>query len=103
VSDMNGLGPVVDLAEMHRRQKEKEQIPAYSVGTPEFALQVRVDLGSGGTLSFRNALDKVATLLDADGFTVEEFKHCAYAGQDQNGTPIFQVVARVSETERSFS
>ena len=101
MSDMNGIGPVVDLGEMKRRQQEKEQVPAYSVGSPEFALQVGVPI-INGTLSFRDALDRAATLLDADGFTVEEVKHCAFAGQDQQGNAIFQVLVRVSDTEAPF-
>jgi hypothetical protein len=94
---MNGLGPVVDLGEMHRRQKEKEQVPRYSVGSPEFALPVGTS-----SLSFREALDRAATILDQDGFTIEEVKQCAFAGQDQNGAVIFQVVVRVSETEKAY-
>jgi hypothetical protein len=97
MSDMNGIGPAVDLAEMHRRQKEKEQVPRYSVGLPEFALPVGVE-----RMSFRDALDRAAVMLDQDGFTVEEIKHCAFAGIDQTGAAIFQVVVRVSETERSL-
>jgi hypothetical protein len=101
MSDINGIGPVVDLGEMQRRQREKEQVPRYNVGTPEFVLQVGVEIVNG-KLSFRDALDRAATLLDADGFTIEEVKHCAFAGQDQNGAAIFQVVVRVSETEKAF-
>jgi hypothetical protein len=97
VSDMNNIGPVLDLGEMKRRQREKEQVPAYSVGSPEFALPVGTS-----TLSFPEALDRAASILDQDGFTVEEVKHCAFAGQDQNGNVIFQVVVRVSETETGF-
>jgi hypothetical protein len=101
VTDMNGIGPVVDLGEVHRRQKEKEQVPAYSVGSPEFALQVGVQ-PNNDQLSFRDALDKAAVLLDRDGFTIEEVKHVAFAGLDQNGVPVFQVVVRVSDTEVPF-
>jgi hypothetical protein len=101
MSEMNGVGPVVDLGEVHRRQKEKEQVPRYSVGSPEFALQVGVQ-PKNGQLSFRDALDKAAVLLDQDGFTIEEVKHVAFAGLDQNGVPVFQVVVRVSATEVPF-
>ena len=101
MSDMNGIGPVVDLGRMQRRQQEKAKVPAYSVGSPEFALQVGVEV-IDGQLSFRAALDRAATLLDADGFTIEEVKHCAFAGQDQNGATVFQVVVRVSDTEAPF-
>jgi hypothetical protein len=73
MSDINGIGPVVDLGEMQRRQREKEQVPRYNVGTPEFVLQVGVEIVNG-KLSFRDALDRAATLLDADGFTIEEVK-----------------------------
>jgi hypothetical protein len=97
MNDMNGVGPVVDLGEVQRRQQEKAKVPAYAVGSPEFALPVGTS-----TLSFREALDRAATILDADGFTVEEVKHCAFAGQDQNGSVIFQVVVRVSETEKAY-
>jgi hypothetical protein len=101
MNDMNGTGPVVDLGAVQRRQREKEQVPAYTVGTPEFALQVGVQI-INGILSFRDALDRAATLLDADGFTIEEVKHCAFAGQDQQGVAVFQVVVRVAETETPF-
>ena len=101
MNDMSGSGPVVDLGEMKRRQQEKEQVPAYSVGSPEFALQVGVQ-PNNGQLSFRDALDKAAVLLDQDGFTIEEVKHVAFAGLDQNGVPVFQVVVRVSDTEVPF-
>ena len=97
MSDMNGIGSVLDLGEIQRRQKEKEQVPPYNVGSPEFALPVGTS-----SLSFREALDRAATILDQDGFTIEEVKHCAFAGQDQNGAVIFQVVVRVSETEKSY-
>jgi hypothetical protein len=97
VSDLNGVGPVVDLGAIKQRQQEKAQVPSYSVGSPEFALQVGV-----GALSFRDALDRAAVVLDQDGFTIEEVKHCAFAGQDQTGAAVFQVVVRVSDTEVSF-
>jgi hypothetical protein len=101
VSDLNRAGLVVDLGAIQRRQREKEQVPAYSVGSPEFALQVGVHIVDG-RLSFRDALDRAATLLDADGFTIEEVKQCAFAGQDQSGAAVFQVVVRVSQTEASL-
>ena len=97
MSDLNGVGPVVDLGAIKQRQQEKAQVPSYSVGSPEFALQVGV-----GALSFRDALDRAAVVLDQDGFTIEEVKHCAFAGQDQTGAAVFQVVVRVSDTEVSF-
>ena len=101
MSNTNHVGPVVDLGAIQQRQREKEQVPSYTVGTPEFALQVGVQI-INGILSFRDALDRAATLLDADGFTIEEVKHCAFAGQDQQGAAVFQVVVRVSETGHSF-
>ena len=97
MTDMNGIGPVVDLGELKRRQEEKQRVPAYSVGSPDFALQVGIP-----SLSFRDALDRAATILDGEGFTIEEVKHCAFAGQDQQGSAIFQVVVRVSDTEVPF-
>lgn len=97
MSDFNGAGPVVDLGAIQRRQQEKAQVPSYSVGSPEFALQVAV-----GALSFRDALDRAAVIMDADGFTIEEVKQCAFAGQDQNGAAVFQVIVRVSDTEAPF-
>jgi hypothetical protein len=95
---MNGVGPVVDLGAIKQRQKEKEQVPSYTLGTPEFTLPVGVQV-INGTLSFRDALDRAALMLDADGFTIEEVRQCAFAGQDQNGAAVFQVLVRVSETE----
>jgi hypothetical protein len=93
----NGIGPVVDLGEVARRQREKEQVPPYSVGSPEVAMPVGVEC-----MSFRDALNKAATMLDADGFTIEEIKQCVFMGQDQTGAVVFQVVARVSETEKAY-
>jgi hypothetical protein len=62
---------------MHRRQKEKEQVPHYSVGfAPEFAPQIGVQVVNQ-QISFRDALDRAATVLDLDGFTIEEVKQCA--------------------------
>jgi hypothetical protein len=101
VSDFNGAGPVVDLGVIQRRQQEKAQVPSYSIGSPEFALQVGVQVVNG-QISFRDALDRAAVIMDADGFTIEEVKQCAFAGQDQNGAAIFQVIVRVSETEVQF-
>jgi hypothetical protein len=97
MNDMNGVGPAVDLGAIKQRQQEKANVPRYSVGSPEFALQVGV-----GALSFRDALDRAAVLLDADGFTIEEVKQCAFAGQDQTGAAVFQVIVRVSDTETAF-
>jgi hypothetical protein len=96
MSDLNGIG-VPDLGAIRQRQREKEQVPRYAVGTPEFACPVGVQVVNG-VISFRDALDKAAVLLDADGFTIEEIKQCAFAGVDQNGAAVFQVVVRVSET-----
>lgn len=101
MNDMNGVGPVVDLGEIQRRQQEKAKVPAYSVGSPEFALQVLAQPINGGP-SFREALDRAALTLDSDGFTIEEVKQCVFAGQADNGAFVFQVVARVSDTEASF-
>jgi|tagenome__1003787_1003787.scaffolds.fasta_scaffold20951568_2 hypothetical protein len=101
MSDMNGIGPLVDLGEVQRRQKEKEQVPSYSVGSPDLALQVGLQLNNG-QLSFRDALDKAAILLDQDGFTIEEVKHCGFAGMGQQGEAVFQIVVRVSDTETPY-
>jgi hypothetical protein len=97
MSDMNGIGPVVDLGEIQRRQKEKEQVPSYSVGSPDLALQVAVD-----RMSFRDAMDRTALMLDQDGLTIEEFKQCAFAGMGQQGEAVFQIVVRVSDTETPY-
>jgi hypothetical protein len=94
MTNMNGIGPVVDLGEIQRRQHEKAQVPPYSVGSPEFVAQVGVE-----RVSFRDALDRTAIMLNAEGFTIEEVKNCAFAGVDQSGAAVFQVVVRVSETE----
>jgi hypothetical protein len=101
VSDINGVRPVVDLGEINRRNQEKERVPTYTVGKPEFALQVGVQVFNG-QISFRDALDRAALVLGTDGFTIEEVKHCAFAGQDQNGAAVFQVIVRVSDAEASF-
>jgi hypothetical protein len=102
VSNTNPVGPVLDLGAIQRRQQEKEKVPTYSLGTPEFALQVVVPM-INAEISFRDAIDRAATLLGADGFTIEEVKQCAFAGQDQNGTTaVFQVIVRVSDTETPF-
>jgi hypothetical protein len=96
MSNMNGVGPVVDLGEIKRRQEEKQRVPLYRVGSPEFALQVGIP-----SLSFRDALDRAATVLDDEGFTIEEVKHCAFMGSGEAGA-VFQVVVRVSDTEAAF-
>jgi hypothetical protein len=97
MSNMNGIGPVVDLGEVQRRQREKQQVPSYAVGSPDLALQVGVE-----RMSFRDAMDRTAVLLDQDGLTIEEFKQCAFAGMGQNGEAIFQIMVRVSDTETAF-
>ena len=97
MNDLNGAGPVVDLGEIQRRQKEKEQVPSYSVGSPDVALQVGVE-----KMSFRDAMDRTALMLDQDGLTIEEFKQCAFAGMGQQGEAIFQIVVRVSDTETPY-
>jgi hypothetical protein len=101
MTNTNHAGPVVDLGEIQRRQQEKAKVPSYSVGSPEFALPVGVEI-INGQLSFRDALDRAAVIMDADGFTIEEVKHCAFAGQDQTGAAVFQVVVRVADTEAAF-
>ena len=103
MSDLNGMGQVPDLGAIRQRQREKEKVPPYSVGTPDFTLQVGVGVGEGGAISFRDALDKAAILLDGDGFTIEEVKQCAFAGIDpQSGTAVFRVVVRASDTKAPF-
>jgi hypothetical protein len=42
------------------------------VGSPDLALQVGVE-----RMSFRDAMDRTAILMDQDGLTIEEFKECA--------------------------
>jgi hypothetical protein len=101
MSQMNGIGPIVDLGEIQRRQQEKAKVPSYSVGTPEFALQVGVPAVEDH-INFRDAIDRVATLLDADGFTIEEVKQCIYAGVTPDGVTLFNVAVRVSDTEVAF-
>jgi hypothetical protein len=97
MSNMNGIGPAVDLGEIQRRQQEKAKVPSYSVGSPEFALTVGIP-----SLSFRDALDRAATVLDADGFAIEEVKQCVFMGQDGSGGFGFQLVVRVSDTETAY-
>jgi hypothetical protein len=97
------LGQVPDLGAIRQREREKERVPPNSVGTPDFTLQVGVPVGDGGNISLGDALDKAAVLLDADGFTIEEVKQCAFAGiEPQSGTAIFQVVVRASDTKAPF-
>jgi hypothetical protein len=36
---MNGIGPVVDLGAIQRRQWEKERVPAYTMGNPAVAIR----------------------------------------------------------------
>jgi hypothetical protein len=98
VTNLNGVQPVVDLGVIAQRQREKERVPTYSLGSPEFAMTVGIPVFDG-LLSFRDALDRAAVMLGNDGFTIEEVKQCAFAGQGQQGEAIFQVIVRVSETE----
>jgi hypothetical protein len=98
VSDLNGVGQVPDLGAIRQRQREKEQVPPYTVGNPEFALQVAVQ-APNGQLSFRDALDRAALILGADGWVITEVKQCAFAGGDQGGNAIFQVIVTASDTE----
>jgi hypothetical protein len=97
---MNAGGPVVDLGAINRRNQEKERVPAYTVGTPEFVLEVAVE--GTGRISFRDAIDRAAVVLSADGWAIDEVKHCAFAGQDQGGNMLFQLIVRVSDTEAPF-
>lgn len=101
MSDLNGIGQVPDLGAIRDRQREKEKAPHYSVGSPEFALQVGVQ-STSGQLSLRDALNRAAVMLDQDGFTIEQVKQCAFMGQDQSGAAVFQVIVRVSDTEAPF-
>ena len=98
VNDLNGVGQVPDLGAIRQRQREKEQVPAYRVGNPEFAMQVAVQ-SANGQLSFRDALDRAALILDTDGFTINEVKQCAFVGGDQGGNAIFQVIVSAAEKE----
>jgi hypothetical protein len=97
MSDMSGVGPVVDLGAINRRNQEREKVPPYAVGTPELVLQVAVN--TGGTISFRAAIERGAFILGADGFKIDEVKQCAFAGADQAGNVVFQLVVVASETE----
>jgi hypothetical protein len=53
LNDLHGMGPVVDRGEIQRRQQEKAKVPAYSVGSLEFALQVLAQPVNGAP-SFRH-------------------------------------------------
>ncbi|HJV14239.1 MAG TPA: hypothetical protein VJ625_10135, partial [Propionibacteriaceae bacterium] len=59
-------------------------VPAYTVGNPEFALQVAVQ-SRNGQLSFRDAIDRAAFILGADRFNISEVKQCAFVVGDQGG------------------
>src|SRR5215211_6397197 len=91
MSDLNGVGQVPDLGAIRQRQREKEQVSPYEVGNPEFALQVAVQ-PPNGQLSFREAVDRAATILGADGWKINEVKQCVFAGGDQGGNTIFQLI-----------
>jgi hypothetical protein len=97
MSDLNGVGQVPDLGAIRQRQREKEQVPAYRVGNPEFAMQVAVQ-SANGQLSFRDALDRAALILGGDGFAITEVKQCAFVGGDQGGNAIFQVIVTTEES-----
>lgn len=97
MSDQNGIG-IPDLGAIRQRQREKEQVPPYTVGNPEFALQVAVQ-SANGQISFRDAIDRAALILGNDGFSITEVKQCAFVGGDQAGNTIFQVVVVASEIE----
>ena len=56
MSDQNGISGLPDVGAIRQRQREKEQVPPYTVGTPEFAMQVAVQSATG-LLSFRDALE----------------------------------------------
>jgi hypothetical protein len=96
MSDFNGVGQVPDLGAIRQRQREKEQVPPYTVGNPEFAVQVAVQ-SPNGQLSLRDALDRAALILGIDGFSITEVKQCAFVGGDQGGNAIFQVIVTASE------
>jgi len=81
---------------MRQRQREKEQVPPYAVGNPEFAMQVVVQ-SANGQISFRDAIDRAALILGNDGFSITEVKQCAFVGGDQGGNTIFQVIVSVAE------
>ncbi len=98
MSDLNGAGQVPDLGAIRQRQREKEQVAPYTVGNPEFAMQVAVQ-SANGQLSFRDAIDRAATILGADGWEITEVKQCAFVGGDQGGNAIFQVIVTAREAE----
>jgi len=97
MSDLNGVGQVSDLGATRQGQREKEQVPPYTVGNPEFARQVAVQ-SPNGQLSFRDAIDRSAVILGADGWSITEVKQCAFVGGDQAGNMIFQVIVTATET-----
>jgi hypothetical protein len=94
MSDMNG---VPDLGAIRQRQREKEQVPPYTVGNPEFTVPVAVQSPTG-QLSYRDAIDKAASILGADGWSITEVKQCAFVGGDQGGNVVFQVVVTTEES-----
>jgi hypothetical protein len=96
MSDPNGASQVPDLGAIRQRQRAKEQVPPYTVGNPEFALQVGVQ-PANGQISFRDALDRAAIILGADGWSITEVKQCVFAGGDQAGNTIFQVIVIAEE------
>jgi hypothetical protein len=99
MSDFNGVGQVPDLGVIRQRQREKEQVPPYTVGNPEFALQVAVQ-APNGQLSFRAAIDRAALILGVDGWAITEVKQCVFAGADQGGNVIFQVIVTATENDK---
>jgi hypothetical protein len=58
---------------------------------------LQVAVNTGGTISFRAAIERGAFILGADGFKIDEVKHCAFAGGDQAGNVVFQLVVVASE------
>jgi len=52
-----------------------------------------------GRLGFRDAIDRAAVVLPADGWAVNEVKHCTFAGQDPGGNMLFQLVVVASDTD----
>jgi hypothetical protein len=42
-----------------------------------------------GQISFRDAIDRAALILSADGFSITEVKQCVFVGGDQGGNTIF--------------
>jgi hypothetical protein len=71
-----------------------------TVGTPEFAMQVRVALGPNAAPSFTDALDRAALILDNDGWAIESVSQCAMLGMDEQGYGFFQVVVTAKRTEQ---